>query len=80
MGNQTVNNADVTLLIKRIEDLENKVAFQDDTLEQLNSEITSLNLDNALMKRQLKMLAEKFKETKTSVVGNESDETPPPHY
>ena len=80
MGNKTVNNEDLELLLKRVESLESKVAFQDDTIEQLNDEITALNLNNTLMERQLKLLAEKFKETKTSVVASEAEEVPPPHY
>ena len=48
----------------RLENLENKVAFQDDTIEQLNQEITSLNLQNTLLKRQIELLALKVKENK----------------
>ncbi len=64
----------------RLENLENKVAFQDDTIEQLNQEITSLNLQNTLLKRQIELLALKVKENKGSAVANEAEETPPPHY
>lgn len=80
MGNKTVNNEELAQLFARVEALESKVAFQDDTIEQLNGEITTLNLTNSLMERQLKLLAEKFKETKTSVVASEAEEVPPPHY
>jgi len=67
-------------LLTRLEQLELKVAFQDDTIEQLNQEITSLSMDNNMMQRQLKLLAEKFKEQKGSAVASEAEETPPPHY
>lgn len=82
-----MNNAESELLLKtlsslenRLETLETKVAYQDDTIEQLNGEITTLNLSNAMMQRQLKLLAEKVKDTKSSAVASESEETPPPHY
>lgn len=80
MGNNAVSNPDLKQLTARLDDLENKVAFQDDTIEQLNAEITTLSLDNSLLKRQLKLLADKMKETKSSSVASESEETPPPHY
>ena len=67
-------------LEQRLEALELKVAFQDDTVEQLNQEITSLNMQNSLLKRQLELLAQKMKESKGSAVASETEETPPPHY
>jgi len=71
---------ELSKLLRRVEDLELKVAYQDDTIEQLNREITTLSLDNNMLKQQLKLLAEKFKEQKGSVVASQAEETPPPHY
>lgn len=67
-------------LEQRIQELESKVAFQDDTINQLNDEITQLNLNQANMLRQIKLLAEKVKSSKQSAVASEAEETPPPHY
>jgi SlyX protein len=67
-------------LSERLEQLESKVAFQDFTIDQLNDEITQLNANNALLKQQLSLLVEKFKEQKGTQVAHESEETPPPHY
>ena len=75
-----MNTESIEALLQRLESLELKVAYQDDTIEQLNEQITKLNMDNALLKRQLSLLAEKFKEQKGSIVASESEETPPPHY
>lgn len=75
-----MTNEQLQELLSRLESLESKVAFQDDTIEQLNSEITQLNTANNLLKQQLSLLVEKFKEQKGSVVASESEETPPPHY
>lgn len=75
-----MNNEDIKQLVEKIEALESKLAFQEDTIDQLNQEITSINLDNALFKRQLALLAEKLKSQKGSLVASEAEETPPPHY
>ncbi|QTH63142.1 SlyX family protein [Psychrosphaera ytuae] len=64
----------------RLESLESKVAFQEVTIDQLNDEITNMNLQFAVVTRQVKLLAEKLKENKGSVVASMSEETPPPHY
>ena len=71
---------DIVTLIDRIDGLESKVAFQEDTIEQLNQEITALNVNYGLVQRQLTLLAEKFKESKGSIVASQAEETPPPHY
>ncbi|MBU2918050.1 SlyX family protein [Psychrosphaera sp. F3M07] len=67
-------------LVIRLEELENKLAFQDDTIDQLNEEITTLNLKQAMFKRQIELLAEKVSSNKSSNLADESEETPPPHY
>ena len=67
-------------LIQRVEELEHKQAFQDDTIEQLHQEITALNLKQAMFKRQIELLAEKVSSNKSSNLADESEETPPPHY
>ncbi|GHB68911.1 protein SlyX [Psychrosphaera saromensis] len=67
-------------LIQRLEELEHKQAFQDDTIEQLHQEITALNLKQAMFKRQIELLAEKVSSNKSSNLADESEETPPPHY
>lgn len=67
-------------LTNRVEALESQVAFQEDTIDQLNGEITLLNQNQLLIKKQLALLVEKFKEQKGTVVAHESEETPPPHY
>ncbi len=70
----------IEALVTRLESLESQVAFQEDTIEQLNDEITTLNLNQALTKRQLELLAQKIKQEKGSAVADISEETPPPHY
>ncbi len=75
-----MTNINIDALSQRLEELENRVAFQDDTIEQLNNEITALNLVQSTFKRQIELLAEKVKTNSGSNVADESEETPPPHY
>ncbi|NVK23678.1 MAG: SlyX family protein [Gammaproteobacteria bacterium] len=75
-----MSQVDINKLQSRIETLESQLAFQEDVIEQLNSEITNLNLNQQTMLRQITLLAEKVTSQKGSVVASESEETPPPHY
>lgn len=75
-----MSSKDIAQLEARVEALESQLAFQDDVIEQLNQEITSLNLQQQTMVKQIALLAEKFKSQKGSIIASESEETPPPHY
>lgn len=65
----------------RIESLEAKVSFQDETIEILNDELKAHQQQMAKMRRQMELLGEKVKEVQTSssFMGQEQ-EPPPPHY
>jgi len=75
-----MSSTDLKALEKRVEAMESQLAFQEDVIEQLNQEITSLNMQQQTMTRQITLLAEKFKSQKGSIIASESEETPPPHY
>lgn len=75
-----MSSKEIAQLEQRITDLESQLAFQEDTIEQLNQEITSLNIQQQTMVKQIALLAEKFKAQKGSIVASEAEETPPPHY
>lgn len=75
-----MSSKDIAQLEARIETLENQLAFQDDTIDKLNQEITGLNMQQQTMAKQINLLAEKFKSQKGSILADESEETPPPHY
>lgn len=67
-------------LQSRLVELETKVAFQDHTIETLNvvvtrlqSTVDRLTLDLSNLKTQLRSVA-------PSLVADQKDETPPPHY
>ncbi|MCE0555667.1 MULTISPECIES: SlyX family protein [unclassified Motilimonas] len=67
-------------VLKRLEYLETKVAFQDDTIEALNTEIASMQNRLEIQREQMKYLVNKVKDVQSGQIAREEDETPPPHY
>ena len=64
----------------RIENLEAKVAFQDETIDVLNDEIKAHQQQLAKMRRQMELLGEKLREVQSTSGGTQELEPPPPHY
>lgn len=67
-------------ILYRLEQLETRLAFQDDTIEQLNQEITTQGIETARLKAQLSFMVKKLKEMQPSDIASQADEPPPPHY
>lgn len=67
-------------LADRLIELETKVAFQDETIEELSNVIAGQSVDLEKMKIALRYLQSKLKECNISNVALPSEETPPPHY
>ncbi|MBM7455687.1 SlyX protein [Oceanisphaera litoralis] len=67
-------------ILHRLEQLETRLAFQDDTIEQLNLEVTALGAEAARLKSQLSLMVKKLKELQPGEVASQEEETPPPHY
>ncbi|WP_413700113.1 SlyX family protein [Psychromonas sp. KJ10-10] len=64
----------------RIEQLEMKVAFQDDNIEVLNDEIFDLQRKLQLLTEQVTYLVTKLKEAEPDNDGIEQVDMRPPHY
>ena len=64
----------------RIEHLEIKLSFQDDTVQALSDIVARQDREIELLKLEIKMLKEKFQEIRVSAVKPQEEETPPPHY
>lgn len=70
----------LTQLQERIEDLEYKLAFQEQTIETLNDALTQQQLLLSKMQDQMKYVVGKVKNMDTSTLADPAHETPPPHY
>ena len=67
---------------QRITELETRMAFLEDTVDTLNTQVADLSQQFTLAKRAIQMLHEKLEQTSSADSGikNPADEAPPPHY
>jgi uncharacterized coiled-coil protein SlyX len=70
--------SDATILSERIDALETRLTFQDETIETLNKAITAQWKQIDALTRQLAHLNERLQEAETRVPGAANE--PPPHY
>lgn len=67
-------------LKQRIDDLECQVAFQEQTINELNDALSQQQIQLTRMQDQMKFVVGKVKNLDTSNLADASEETPPPHY
>jgi SlyX protein len=70
---------DSSALETRIEHLETRIAFQDQTIDDLNKMLTAQWQEIDKLKRELAKLGDQLKEAQFSG-GPSTPEPPPPHY
>jgi SlyX protein len=70
--------SDVSTLSDRIDALEVRLTFQDETIETLNKTITEQWLKIDALTRQLVTLGERLQEAESRAPGAANE--PPPHY
>ena len=70
--------SDVKTLSERIDTLETRLTFQDETIETLNKTITAQWRKIDALTRQLVNLNERLQEAETRAPGAANE--PPPHY
>ena len=70
--------SDVKTLSARIDALEARAMFQDETIETLNRAITEQWLKIDALTRQVVALGERLQEAETNAPGASNE--PPPHY
>lgn len=75
-----MKNSEIATLENRINDLECKIAFQEQTIEELNDALTQQQLLISKMQDQMKYVVGKVKNMDSSNLADPSEETPPPHY
>ena len=62
----------------RLDELESRLAFQDDLIESLNEVVARQDREIALLTQRLADLATKFEDLAASAAG--MGDEPPPHY
>jgi SlyX protein len=70
---------DIKSLSERIDALETRLTYQDETIETLNATITAQWQQIDRLTRQVATLGERLQEAEASSGGGASNE-PPPHY
>ena len=68
------------ILEDRIAELEMKIAFQEQLLDELNQALVQQQFDVDKIQLQLRYLARKLKDMQPSNIASQAEETPPPHY
>ncbi|KPJ94499.1 MAG: hypothetical protein AMJ55_06290 [Gammaproteobacteria bacterium SG8_15] len=68
------------MLEERLTEIESRVAFQDDTIQQLNDVIVRQQHDIEQLTEELQLLKQQMQSLAPSLVVDQSQETPPPHY
>ena len=70
--------SDLKTLIERVDVLESRLAFQDDTIDTLNKTITEQWAKIDALTRRLAELGERLQEAEGQMPGPANE--PPPHY
>lgn len=74
-------NNNINLLNQRICELETKLSFQENTIEDLNNVIINQQFSLDKIQQQLRLLAQKMRNLEpNNNIASQSEETPPPHY
>lgn len=82
VSTSTANNSDGSSadLAKRLDELETRMAFQDDLINTLSEQVARQELDIRELWEAKKQLNTQLKEVSSSNIRKEEEETPPPHY
>lgn len=67
-------------LVARLDELEIRMAFQDDTIEALNEIVSRQELTLERQQRALELLARRQADLAATVPDGAGDDQPPPHY
>ena len=68
------------LLIARLDELETRVAFQDDLLATLNRSVAGVDRELRMLRAQLEQVRGALDAVRIGLSHDARDEPPPPHY
>ncbi|MDO6440860.1 MULTISPECIES: SlyX family protein [unclassified Marinobacter] len=64
----------------RLDELETRLAFQDDIINTLSEQVTKQEMDIRELWNAKRLLHNQLKDVSPSNLKTEEEETPPPHY
>src|SRR5690606_25544573 len=67
-------------LVQRMNDLETRLAIQDDTIQELNGEVSKQELERERLQRAVELLARRQADLAAALPGEADEDQPPPHY
>src|SRR5690606_12043749 len=67
-------------LVQRMNDLETRLAFQDDTIQALNDVVSKQELELERLQRAVELLARRQADLAAALPGEADADQPPPHY
>lgn len=65
---------------QQLEDLETRVAFQEDTLDKMSTEMAQQGVEIERLTRIIKVLHQQLKQVAPDQNSAPDEESPPPHY
>ncbi|MEH6564767.1 MAG: SlyX family protein [Halopseudomonas sp.] len=71
---------EVQMIRARLDELETRLAFQDDTIQSLNDALGQQQIALDRMRRSLELVAKRQADMVALMPGDEGDDQPPPHY
>lgn len=80
MVDRIMTTEKIVQLESKMDTLEYKIAFQEQTVEELNEALSQQQLLITKMQAQMSYLVSKIKNIETPNMADASEETPPPHY
>ncbi|UGV31666.1 SlyX family protein [Halopseudomonas aestusnigri] len=67
-------------LVARVDELETRLAFQDDTIQALNDALAAQQFELDRLRRSLELVAKRQADLAAQIPDDAGEEAPPPHY
>jgi len=75
-----MSKSEMEALLARLDELETRLAFQDDTIQSLNDALGQQQIDLDRMQRSLQLVAKRQSDMASLMPDDAAGEQPPPHY